>query len=74
MNVLHCIVFAMCWMSVVLIPAAKVMSTGIWLNVQHPKNVRIYRSAPAGEVPLSLSLSFHSTPPTTKPPHGGSHG
>jgi hypothetical protein len=49
-NVLHMIVFVICWMSVVLIPTAKVMSTGIWLNVQHPKNIRIYRSAPAGEV------------------------
>ncbi|ELR15277.1 Hypothetical protein ACA1_220160 [Acanthamoeba castellanii str. Neff] len=55
-NVLHCIVFAMCWMSVVLIPAAKVMSTGIWLNVQHPKNVRIYRSAPAGE---ALNVNYY---------------
>jgi hypothetical protein len=67
-NVLHCIVFAMCWMSVVLIPAAKVMSTGIWLNVQHPKNVRIYRSAPAGEVPLS-KLPTAKGPSTTHDSH-----
>ncbi|ELR11077.1 uncharacterized protein ACA1_160630 [Acanthamoeba castellanii str. Neff] len=45
-----------------------VMSTGIWLNVQHPKNVRIYRSAPAGEVPLS-KLPTAKDPSTTHDSH-----
>lgn len=56
MNILHLFIFLICWMTVVFIPAAKVLSRGLWINIQHPRNVRIYsRNPPAKEVHLKTS-------------------
>jgi Ca2+/H+ antiporter/uncharacterized membrane protein YccF (DUF307 family) len=40
-NLVHCLVFIVCWMSIVLIPMAKVNQVALWLNLRRPLDIDV---------------------------------